>query len=78
MALLSTFKRVLKGILMPAAFLAVSGYFVWHAVHGERGLMARDKRQADIVAARAQLAHAEAERDVLSLTGCIARLCVVG
>jgi cell division protein FtsB len=65
MALLSTFKRVLKGILMPAAFLAVSGYFAWHAVHGERGLMARDKRQADIASARAELTRAEAERDAM-------------
>jgi cell division protein FtsB len=65
MALLSTLKRVLKGILVPAAFLAVSGYFVWHAVHGERGLMAREKRQADIVAARAELTRAEAERDAM-------------
>jgi cell division protein FtsB len=65
MALLSTFKRLLKGVLVPALFLAVSGYFAWHAVHGERGLMARDKRQADIVAARAELTRAEAERDAM-------------
>ena len=65
MALLSTFKRVLKGILVPTAFLAVSGYFAWHAVHGERGLMARDKRQADIAAARAELNRSETERDAM-------------
>ena len=65
MALLSTFKRLLKGVLVPAVFLAVSGYFGWHAVHGERGLMARDKRQADITAARTELAKAEAERDAM-------------
>jgi cell division protein FtsB len=65
MALLSTSKRLLKGVLVPALFLAVSGYFVWHAVHGERGLMARDKRQADIVSARAELTRAETERDAM-------------
>jgi cell division protein FtsB len=65
MALLSIFKRILKGVLVPALFLAVSGYFAWHAVHGERGLMARDKRQGDIVAARAALQQAEAERDAM-------------
>ena len=65
MALLSTFKRLLKGVLVPALFLAVSGYFAWHAMHGERGLMARDKRQADIVAARAELTRAESERDTM-------------
>ncbi|MFN7594695.1 MAG: FtsB family cell division protein [bacterium] len=50
---------------MPAVFLAVSGYFAWHAVHGERGLMARDKRQGDIAVARAALQQAEAERDAM-------------
>ena len=65
MALFSIFKRILKGVLVPAVFLAVSGYFAWHAVHGERGLMARDKRQGDIVAARAALQQAEAERDAM-------------
>jgi cell division protein FtsB len=65
MALLSIFKRILKGVLVPAVFLAVSGYFAWHAVHGERGLMARDKRQGDVVAARAALQQAEAERDAM-------------
>jgi cell division protein FtsB len=65
MALLSISKRVLKGVLVPAVFLAVSGYFAWHAVHGERGLMARDKRQGDVVAARAALQQAEAERDAM-------------
>jgi hypothetical protein len=57
MALFSIFKRILKGVLVPAVFLAVSGYFAWHAVHGERGLMARDKRQGDVVAARAALQY---------------------
>ena len=58
MALLSIFKRILKGVLVPAVFLAVSGYFAWHAVHGERGLMARDKREA-------ALQQAETERDAM-------------
>ncbi len=65
MALLSSLKRILKGILVPALFLAVSGYFAWHAVHGERGLMAREKREADIAAARTELRRAEAERDAM-------------
>ena len=65
MALLSFFKRVLKGLLVPALFLALSGYFGWHAMHGERGLMARDQRQMDIAAARSELGRAEAERDAM-------------
>lgn len=65
MALLSSFKRILKGMLVPAVFLAVSGYFAWHAVHGERGLNAREKRETDIAAARSELRRAEAERDTM-------------
>ena len=65
MALLSFVKRVLKSLVLPVLFLSVSGYFAWHAVHGDRGLLARDKRQADIVAARAELGRAEAERDAM-------------
>ena len=65
MALLSSFKRILKGMLVPAVFLAVSGYFAWHAVHGERGLNAHEKREADIAAARSELRRAEAERDTM-------------
>lgn len=65
MALLSSFKRILKGMLVPAVFLSVSGYFAWHAVHGERGLNAREKREADIGAARSELRRAEAERDAM-------------
>jgi cell division protein FtsB len=65
MALLSISKRILKGVLVPSVFLAVSGYFAWHAVHGERGLNAREKREADITAARSELRRAEAERDAM-------------
>ena len=46
-------------------FLAVSGYFGWHAMHGERGLIAREQRIADIAAARQVLAEAVAERDAI-------------
>lgn len=50
---------------MPCLFLALSGYFAWHAMHGERGLIAREQRLADIVAARADLVRAEADRDAM-------------
>jgi cell division protein FtsB len=65
MSLLRFLKRVFHALALPVLFLAVSGYFVWHAMHGERGLIAREQRQADIVAARAELARAEAERDAM-------------
>ena len=50
---------------MPCLFLALSGYFVWHAMHGERGLIAREQRYADIASARADLAQAERDRDAI-------------
>ena len=50
---------------MPCLFMALSGYFAWHAMHGDRGLIAREQRLADIAAARAELAHAEADRDAI-------------
>jgi cell division protein FtsB len=58
-------KRLINALALPVIFLAVSGYFVWHAMHGERGLIAREQRIADIAAARAELARAEAERDAI-------------
>ncbi|MBR0682416.1 septum formation initiator protein [Roseomonas eburnea] len=58
-------KRFFQAIALPSLFLAVSGYFVWHAMHGERGLIAREQRFADIAAARAELGRAEAEREAM-------------
>jgi cell division protein FtsB len=65
MSLLRFLKRVFNAVALPVVFLAVSGYFAWHAMHGERGLIARDQRMADIAAARAELARAEADRDAI-------------
>jgi cell division protein FtsB len=51
--------------MLPLLFSVVCGYFGWHAMHGERGLIARDIRMKQIEEARAQLARAEAERDAI-------------
>lgn len=58
-------KRRLRDALPPLGFLALCGYFAWHAVHGDFGLLARERRLEDIAAARAVLARAEAERDAM-------------
>lgn len=58
-------KRRVKSALPPLGFLALCGYFAWHAVHGDFGLQARDRRLAEIAEARAVLARAEAERDAM-------------
>ena len=56
-------KRRLRDALPPLGFLALCGYFAWHAVHGDFGLLARERRLEDIATARAVLVRAEAERD---------------
>lgn len=58
-------KQVLQAIAVPCLFLALTGYAGWHVVHGERGLIAKEERIAQIGAARAELARAEAERDAM-------------
>ena len=58
-------KRVIQAIAVPCLFLALTGYAGWNVMHGERGLIAKEQRLADIAAARAELARAEADRDAM-------------
>lgn len=58
-------KRRMRSAIAPLGFLALCGYFAWHAVHGDYGLQARERRLAEIAQAQAMLARAEAERDAL-------------
>lgn len=58
-------KRVFQAIAVPCLFLALTGYAGWNVVHGDRGLIAKQQREADIAAARGELARAEAERDAM-------------
>jgi cell division protein FtsB len=43
--------RRLRAAVLPAVFLACCGYFVWHALNGERGLWAKGEREDRIAAA---------------------------
>jgi cell division protein FtsB len=58
-------KRRARGVVLPLLFSVVCGYFGWHAMHGERGLIARDIRTQQIAEARSELARAEAEREAM-------------
>lgn len=40
----------------------VSGYFVWHAIHGQRGLKTRDESAEKVAEMQATLASLRAER----------------
>ena len=66
--------RRLRAAVLPVLFLAMCGYFVWHAVHGERGLLAKEARAAQIAEAvverdRTRMELAAMERRVQGLRG---------
>jgi cell division protein FtsB len=58
-------KRRAQAAVLPTVFFALCGYFAYHALHGTRGLLARDARNTEIAAARIVLAEAESERDAM-------------
>jgi cell division protein FtsB len=47
--------------MLPAVFLACCGYFVWHALHGERGFWSKAERQDHIAAAKAERERVQGE-----------------
>lgn len=53
---LEAIQRRLRAAVLPVLFIAASGYFIWHAWHGERGLIAKEERIR-------QIEEASAERD---------------
>lgn len=59
-------RRRWRAVLYPLFLYCVSGaavgYFVWHAVNGERGLKTNDEYERRIAALGAQLQDLEAER----------------
>lgn len=65
LAFLRGVKRRAQALVLPTIFFALCGYFAHHAMHGTRGLLARDARNTEIAAARIVLAEAEAERDAM-------------
>jgi len=61
-------RRRLRSILLPLLLYAVSGsissYFIWHAVHGDRGLKTKEEyraQRAELILENAAL-HAEREQ----------------
>lgn len=51
--------------MLPVLFLAACGYFLWHGVHGERGLLAKEHRLQVIADARADLERARTELEAM-------------
>jgi cell division protein FtsB len=56
-------KRRGRLVLAPSIFLAITVYFVWNAVQGDRGLVARAQRQDLLRQVLIDQAAAKAERD---------------
>jgi cell division protein FtsB len=53
--------RRLRAAVLPVLFLAFCGFFVWHTMHGERGLIAMEAREQRIAEASAERERAQAE-----------------
>jgi pyruvate dehydrogenase E1 component alpha subunit len=57
----------LRALMIPLSLYAVSAsvgaFFVWHAVHGDRGLRVKNEHQAEIQALRKELADLKTERE---------------
>ncbi|GBD43818.1 hypothetical protein HRbin40_01300 [bacterium HR40] len=58
-------RRLVRGhwLVLPLALLLV--YFLWHAVHGRRGLVALLDLERELAAAQQELARLESERAML-------------
>ncbi len=56
-------KRKAKGLIAPAVFLSLFGYFAWNVTQGDRGLKSYAQRQDLLRQAQAELARAERDRD---------------
>jgi cell division protein FtsB len=67
MTLPRTWRRRARGLIGPAFGIALSGYFVYHLVGGDRGLLAWVRLRHEITAENDRLADLRAERGALEL-----------
>lgn len=65
MLLIREAKRRSRQIIAPILATAVIGYFLYHAVHGERGLFAYASLSEQVEQARAELAALRTDREAL-------------
>ncbi|MBP5855559.1 septum formation initiator family protein [Marivibrio halodurans] len=62
MAVLHEFRRRSRHVVVPVLGACVIGYFVYHTVQGDRGLLAYMRLSGEVARAEAVLADARAER----------------
>jgi cell division protein FtsB len=55
-------KKRLAATLAPALFLAIAGYFLWNAVHGQDGLIDQQREAGVLAQAQAKYAVIDAQR----------------
>ncbi len=55
--------RMLKLLAPPVILASIAAFFVWHASHGDRGLIAREQRIVEIAQAKAERDRAIAQRE---------------
>jgi cell division protein FtsB len=65
MAIWDEVKRRAKDVIGPVLGFCVVGYFAYHSVEGDRGLVAYLRLNEQITLAKAQLAEVAAERKAL-------------
>lgn len=65
MAFLTELKRLVGDAVAPAIGFCVVGYFAYHSIQGDRGLVAWLRLNEQIETARAELSGLEAERRAL-------------
>lgn len=56
-------KRRLRAVIVPLLLLAVTGYFVFNAIHRSRGITAQRQEQTALAQDRITLAAIQATRD---------------
>jgi cell division protein FtsB len=62
MSLGRSIKRKARGLIAPAVFLSLFGYFAWNVTQGDRGLKSYAQRQDLLKQAQAELARAQREQ----------------
>ena len=55
--------RCAKLLAAPVILAGITAFFIWHASHGERGLIVREQRVLEIAAARIDRDRAALERE---------------
>ena len=56
-------KRRIRAVILPVLFIAITGYFVFNAINGSRGIKAQRLNQALLAQDQATLTSVEANRD---------------